>query len=150
MDLSESHAEKWPPLLEHAAPARSRGCRQSEASPREADVVHSLRQKQRRLDKDEIERLIAAYKAGSTVYQLAERWGCHRTTVSQCLKSHGVRMRRVPPSEKQLDDAARLYESGLSLARVGREVGCHPDTLWSHLRQRGVAMRDPHDRRRSR
>jgi lambda repressor-like predicted transcriptional regulator len=91
--------------------------------------------------------LIVDYRTGLTVYQLAARFGCHRSTVSRCLKSNGVRMRLTPPSKEQIEEAVGLYESGLSLAKVGEKIGCNPDTLRLRLRERGVVMRVPHDRR---
>jgi len=107
-------------------------------------VVTKISQQQKRLDDTEIQLLIAEYKTGSTVYQLADKFGCHRTTVSECLKAHGVRMRLKRLTEKQINEAVRLYESGLSSANVGQRVGASPRTVVDRLRERGIPIRDAH------
>ena len=146
MGLSEWDAEKCSPLLEQVTAARLGTLAPSLSTPvDDRPMSKRIRQRQKRLSEDEIEQLVAAYRAGLTVYQLAKQFGCHRTTVSGCLKAGGVRMRRTPPSEEQIEEAARLYESGLSCAQVGQKIGCHPDTLRSRLRERGVVIRGPHD-----
>ncbi|MHB1342759.1 MAG: helix-turn-helix domain containing protein [Thermoleophilia bacterium] len=127
---------------------------QAAAPPKQSMVpkhkaVTRLRQQQTRLDESEVVRLIAEYRSGSKVYQLAARFGCHRTTVSECLKNHGVPMRLTRLTQEQIDEAVRLYESGLSSAKVGKRIGANAETVRQRLRERGVVMRDPHDRRSS-
>ena len=101
-----------------------------------------IRQRQKRLDENEIERLIAEYRTGLTIYQLATRFGCHRTTVSECLKARGIQMRRRPLCEEQIIEAIRLYQSGLSVAKVADQVGAKSETVRLRLIERGVQMRD--------
>jgi len=102
----------------------------------------------RQLGPSEIERLIAGYQRGSTVYELGDEFGIERGTVSIILKRHGVRMRMQKLSEEAIDEAARLYESGLSLAKVGARVGATARTVQLRLREHGVSMRDSHARRK--
>lgn len=52
--------------------------------------IHSISQKQKYLNDNEINLLIASYLGGKSVYALAEQFGCHRTTVSNALKKHNV------------------------------------------------------------
>ena len=111
--------------------------------PREhVEYATRIRQRQKRLDENEIERLIAEYRTGLTVYQLATRFGCHRTTVSECLKARGIQMRRRPLCEEQIIEAIRLYQSGLSVAKVADQVGAKSETVRLRLIERGVQMRD--------
>lgn len=150
MGLSEADANKWPPLLEQIATARLGTSMPSPStSVDDRPLVRQIHQRQKLLSEDEIEQLIAAYRAGSTVYQLAKQFGCHRTTVSGCLKASGVQMRRTPLSHEQIEEAVRLYEAGLSCTKIGHKVGCSPDTVRSHLRQRGVVMRPASHRQES-
>ncbi len=92
--LSDAHAEKWPPLLNQIASAKLRA-----AAPRtrsttvDYGTVARLSQRQKHLDESETERIIALYQSGSSVYELAEQFGCHRQTVSRRLRSRGVQMR---------------------------------------------------------
>lgn len=47
----------------------------------------------RQLDHEQVQQLIREYQAGATVYELAERFGISRQTVSRHLHRHGVPMR---------------------------------------------------------
>lgn len=53
-------------------------------------MIRSIAQKQKYLNAEEINLLIAAYLGGESVYALAEQFDCHRTTVSNTLKKHHV------------------------------------------------------------
>jgi hypothetical protein len=67
-------------------------------------------------------------------------------TISQHIKTAGVKMRLQSLTPQQVDAAAALYATGLSLAGVGRELGCHASTVLIACREKGVAMRKPWDR----
>jgi DNA-binding CsgD family transcriptional regulator len=108
-------------------------------------IVKRLHQPQKILSDEEVSELIIGYKSGLTIYQLAKQFGCHRTTVSQHLKSRGVEMRNRPLTEKQIDEVARLYESGLSCTKVGKIIGVDGETVHRRLRERGVVMRGAHE-----
>lgn len=106
-------------------------------------------QKQKWLQPDEVDELVRGYKSGLTVYELAKRFGCHRTTVSEQLKSHGVKMRLTPMTDEEVDRAIELYRSGLSFAKVGKMLGRDGETIRQRLIARGVRMRDSHGRVRN-
>ena len=88
------------------------------------------------------------YRNGATVYQLAQKFGISRHTVSERLKKKGVTMRGQTPVGELIDSMVGLYESGLSLAEVGVRVGASPGTVHRYLRIHGVQMRDSHGRKR--
>ncbi|WP_186372369.1 helix-turn-helix domain containing protein [Arthrobacter woluwensis] len=115
------------------------------SEPRRDPRKPSLRA-QRRLTANQLEQLIAYYRAGSTVYELAEKFRCNRTTVSKKLKDAGITLRRTPPTDMQINEMVRLYESGLSLERVGERVNFTAHTVLKYLRARHVAIRDTHGR----
>lgn len=96
----------------------------------------------------EVAGLTERYEAGATTYELAERFGVHRETISRRLKSSGARMRgqRLTPAE--IDRAEQLYTAGLSLAKVGQELGCDASKVWRALKVRGLDFRSPNQRRR--
>jgi hypothetical protein len=102
----------------------------------------------RQLCTDQIEQLIADYQSGATVYELGDRFGIERRTVSNILHRHGVPMRRRGLSPEQVDDAIHLYNLGWSLARVGQHLGVDHTTVLNKLRERGVPTRDTHGRPR--
>ena len=102
----------------------------------------------RRLSESDVTELVTRYREGATVYDLAERFGIHRTTVSGHLHRRGVVMRRLGLDEQQVDLAIRLYEQGWSVARISSHCGTNGGTVWLALRARGVRLRDAHGRER--
>ncbi len=106
-------------------------------------------QKQKWLQPEEVDELVDAYTSGLTVYEIAKRFKCHRTTVSGHLKARGVEMRRTPMTEADVDRAAELYESGLSFAKVGQMLGRDGETIRQRLIERGARIRDSHGRVRN-
>jgi hypothetical protein len=103
----------------------------------------------RQLDTDQTQALIQGYLAGATTYELGNRFGIDRRTVSAILRRHGVPMRRRGLSSEDVDDAIRRYEAGWSLARIGEHLNVDSTTVLSRLRERGVPTRDTHGRPRS-
>jgi hypothetical protein len=102
----------------------------------------------RQLRADQVEQLIADYRSGPTVYELGERFGIERRTVSNILHRHGVPMRRRGLSPEQVDHAIHLYNLGWSLARVGDHLDVNHTTVLNKLRERGIPTRDTHGRPR--
>lgn len=103
----------------------------------------------RQLDPDQVKMLIQGYTAGATTYELGDRFGVDRRTVSAILHQHDVPIRRrgLPPD--QVDEAIHLYHLGWSLARVGEHLSVDPTTVLNRLQERGVGIRDTHGRARS-
>jgi radical SAM superfamily enzyme with C-terminal helix-hairpin-helix motif len=105
-----------------------------------------LTQDQKRLTEDEVTEVIAEYRAGATILELATQHGCDRKTVIRYLKLHCVEVRHRRMSSAQIDEAVVLYKSGLSLIRVGKAVGADPKTVKARLMEAGVPMRGVHRR----
>jgi DNA invertase Pin-like site-specific DNA recombinase len=91
----------------------------------------------RQLDTEQTQELIAAYRAGSTVYQ----FGIDRRTVGKILTRNGVQTKHPGLGPADVDQAARLYADGWSLARIGQRLGITATTIHRRLREQGVAMR---------
>ena len=104
-------------------------------------IPRTIKQKQRRLRGAEIDKLVADYLIGATVYELAEQFGVHRSTVSDVLERRGVARRFGPLSPAQIAIAASLYGGGLSLAKVGKQLGCQATTVRDALAKVGVEIR---------
>ncbi|MCA1675280.1 MAG: helix-turn-helix domain containing protein [Actinobacteria bacterium] len=102
----------------------------------------------KQLESQQVQKLITEYTAGATIYQLGERFGIDRRTVSTILHRHDVPMRRRGLRPDQIDEAVRLYEDGCSLARISARIGIDPTTVLARLRDRGVKMRDTQGRER--
>jgi hypothetical protein len=102
----------------------------------------------KQLDDQQVQDLIAGYQAGATVYELGDRFGINRQTVSKLLHRGGISMRMRGLSVEQVDEAVRLYEGGWSLAKIGTRMGVDPTTVLKRLRDRGVKTRDTQGRAR--
>jgi hypothetical protein len=105
-------------------------------------------QRARQLGNDQIEQLITGYQPGSTVYELGNRFGVERRTISNILRRHGVPMRRRGLTPDQVDNAIHLYNLGWSLARVGQHFGVAHTTVLTKPRERGAPTRNTHGRPR--
>jgi AraC-like DNA-binding protein len=106
-------------------------------------------QVQRRLSPAGTQELIAAYRQGAGVKELARRFGIHRETVAAIIDRAGLAPRTRGLSEYQINDAARLYAEGWSLGRLGEKFGVDGTTVWRALLREGVVMRKPQERSKS-
>ena len=95
-----------------------------------------------------MDELVASYRAGSTLRELAARYGVHRNTVRRLVACAGVtpRYRALGPAE--IDEATKLYAAGMSLAAVGASFGVHANTVRSALIKADRRTRDSHGRDR--
>jgi hypothetical protein len=73
--------------------------------------------------------LAADYTAGATVYELADKYGIHRNTVSEHLHRQGIPMRRRGLDPDQARLAGHRYQQGQSLARIGDQLNVDPGTV---------------------
>ncbi|RSN66007.1 hypothetical protein DMH01_06655 [Amycolatopsis sp. WAC 04182] len=117
-------------------------------TPELTSIKRDRPRRARQLSPDQVEQLLAAYQSGATVYELGDRFGIERRTVSNILHRHGVPMRRRGLSPDQVDNAIHLYKLGWSLARVGDHLGVNHTTVLNKLRERGIPTRDTHGRPR--
>jgi predicted DNA binding protein len=77
------------------------------------------------------------------IKELAQRFGIHRTTVTELLRRHGVKLRRVGLTSDDVAAASQMYARGWSVAKLGRNFGVDAVTVWRALRASGVTMRSP-------
>lgn len=145
VDLSELDAKRLRPLLEQITEAKYKQISPPSPTQNKYKCTRTKRQKQKHLDEYEIEQIVAGYTAGESVYELADRFICHRITISNYLKDRGVQMRRVPLDNEKIQEAIHLYESGLSLVKVGEIVGASSKTVRTRLLEQGIVIRSPHD-----
>jgi hypothetical protein len=103
--------------------------------------LRTPRQVQRRLSLDETTKLIARYKAGETVKELALCHGLHRETVSKILTRHGIARRPKGIGPIRLAEVFSAYESGSSLAAIGKALDVDPGTVALALRKANVPLR---------
>jgi transposase-like protein len=92
--------------------------------------------------------LIAAYRAGASLRQLARTHGVGVSTVHTILRRHGEPRRRPgdhprPPTAAQLERERAIreaYAAGLSMHRVARELGLSASLVWKVLHRHRANM----------
>lgn len=110
-------------------------------------VVGESRQSQTRLNASNRAALLDSYAAGVPVQELADRFGVHRSTVSELVRRAGVPARSPGLPESIRREAARLYEGGLTLPQVAARLGISNDGTRSGIVSCGGTIR-PRGRRR--
>lgn len=96
----------------------------------------------------DVDRLVASYTDGFTVYELAAEFQVSRGTVSQHLKARGVRLRLSPMTPKEVQEVLDLYDQGLPMAEVADRVGRSTSLVCLTLKRAGITARDTHGRLR--
>jgi DNA-binding CsgD family transcriptional regulator len=107
------------------------------------------RQHQRRLRQDELDHLVADYRSGIKVKELAECFRITRQTVLEHMRRQSVPRRHPRLGPLDVNEACDLYRSGKSLADIGAVFSVDPGTVRRALTKVGVPMRDPHGRERA-
>jgi transposase len=87
--------------------------------------------------------LVAGYRGGASMNELAQRHGVHRHTVAHGLTLDHCQLRRQGISQEQVPEIMRLYAEDWTLARLGEKYECDPETVRSALRSAGVVLRRP-------
>jgi DNA invertase Pin-like site-specific DNA recombinase len=113
-------------------------------TPEPAPIVERKeKQFHHRLYPEEIQRLIADYRSGVKVKELAIRYQISRNTVIEHVKqAGGVRHRYPALLPAEIAVAVQLYQSGQSLVTVGKHFGINASTVRSALLRAGLEMRD--------
>ena len=110
-------------------------------------MVRSLEMAPTLLRPDQVDDLVAEYRAGATLVELAARFGVNRRTVAAHLVRRAVPIRRGSFDLSRIHEAADLYLSGLTLVEVGLKVGAGPQTVRRALVEHGVPIREGGGRR---
>ena len=99
---------------------------------------------QRRLAPGEVAELVAAYRQGVAVKELAASFRINRTTVLGHLRRHGIpkRDRRALRGD-DVERAKKLYAEGRSADWIAGELGVAASTVRRALQDAGVALRTP-------
>ena len=111
-----------------------------------ATSVNQLRQTQKWLSAEEVEQVISEYKEGKTTYELAERFGCHRQTISATLKKHGVEVDKCKARKKlDTDVVVAMYAEMRTTEEIAGHFGVSSYTVNRCLRENGVKIRSRWD-----
>ncbi|WP_146073556.1 hypothetical protein [Amycolatopsis sp. CA-126428] len=90
---------------------------------------------------EEVEQVVAAFKAGASMQKLADRFGVDRTTILRRLQGLGLRTRfsKLEPDDVQV--AAELYRSGWTIDELARLHHVAASTVRAYMLDAGVALR---------
>lgn len=91
----------------------------------------------------QVDELVAAYAAGTSARELAERYGLHHGTVVAHLKRRSVSLRRRGPTVAQADEAVVLYRQGSTLMEIGVRFGVSQGTVGRAVVKAGYPLRPP-------
>ncbi|NEW30412.1 hypothetical protein [Nocardia cyriacigeorgica] len=98
----------------------------------------------RKLAPEEIVNLVAQYRAGASIAELAREFGMHTQTVDAHLKRQGVEKRSLRKmTNRQVNRAATLYQAGWSTTDLAKEFGVAAPTIRATLMRAGVQLRSP-------
>jgi transposase-like protein len=95
------------------------------------------------MDPGEIDDLAEAYKAGTSIKDLADEFEIDRSTLMKHLKGMDIPRRYPALDPAQSEEACRLYQSGLTSTEVGNLFRVSADTVLRTLRRSGVEVRRP-------
>lgn len=82
-----------------------------------------------RLGPDQLDAIVARYKAGETTTALAREYAISHSSILRLFKQRGVqaRVRGLTPDKKR--EVLRLRTEGLIIREVAKRVGCSYDTV---------------------
>ena len=105
-------------------------------------VKRKITQTQKRLNNAEIASIIEEYKNGMSTYTLAEKYSCHRNTVSNHLKKHGIEVTMAKvTTEQDKQKIVDLYKGGLNTTEIAERFKVSYVTVIKYLHENGVQMR---------
>lgn len=110
-----------------ASRARGAGRAATQRADARGPVVEKSRQSQTRLNASNRAALLDSYVAEVPVQELADRFGVHRSTVSELVRRAGVPTRNPGLPHSIRREAARLYGEGLTLPQVAARLGISND-----------------------
>lgn len=111
---------------------------------RHGDIeANKLKQPQKCFSSEEVRTLIVGYQSGKSTCALAKEIGCHKETVSNVLKKHGV----LVTNRLQLDINRLIeqYAAGKTLEQIALSMEISSATVRDRLTKAGVKMRNRWD-----
>ena len=94
-------------------------------------IVKGISQQQKHLKPEEIEQIVQRYQNGESTYELAEVFGCHRSTIANNLRKQGV---KVSIEKINLEEAIMLYESGWTTKQLADRYHISDNAVSRRLR----------------
>jgi uncharacterized protein (DUF433 family) len=105
-------------------------------------IVKEITRHQRRLSDAEMGQIIIAYQNGKTTYELATEYGCHRNTISQNLKKHGIHVFKDKAQMKiNATKVIEMYSAKHTIDQIAECFDVSAHTIRQCLCRNGVGMR---------
>ena len=86
--------------------------------------------------------IVTAYKSGVSTNDLAVKYGCHRRTIANQLKKHGITVTR---EKLNMNDAIQMYEAGATTKEIAKKYHMSDNAVSYRLKKSGVQMRTKWD-----
>lgn len=87
-----------------------------------------------RITPERLEAMIADYESGMSAYDLADKYGQHRTTIMKHLAAAGIRSRVAVPTDEEVLLWRELHAEGLGFKTIARRVERNHKTVRKYLR----------------
>lgn len=103
-------------------------------------------QRHKDLSDKEIDDIVAGYLSGKSTYALAEKFGCHRRTVTKALEKRGIVVDKRK-AMKKLDEerVVALYAAMHTIEEIAKQFNVSANTITRCLKNHGVKMRNRWD-----
>jgi len=101
-----------------------------------------IEKSQKYLTNAEAASIVEEYKSGLSTNALAVKYGCHRNTISRCLKKHGVEVKTEKlDTEADVAEIINMYNEGFNAVEIAERFGVAKTTVLCRLHANGVEMR---------
>jgi DNA invertase Pin-like site-specific DNA recombinase len=89
----------------------------------------------------ELDDLVEAYKAGTSIRDLADEFEIDRSTILKYFQGMDIPRRYPALDPEQCEEVCRLYEGGLNSTEIGEMFEVSADTVLRTLRRNGLTPR---------
>lgn len=105
-------------------------------------TVKTIKQRQKTLSELEIRTIIQKYQNGTSPYDLAKEFDCHRQTISDTLKRNGIEVsHRASAKPDLVKKIIELYADMKTPKGIGAIVGLDCGTIRQVLKDNGIYIR---------
>ena len=105
-------------------------------------IVKSIKQQQKNLSELEIQTICKKYQSGSSSYELAKEFNCHRGTITAALRRNGIEVSHKATTKPELvKRVIELYAEMKTPKEVSSIVGINEGTVRSILHDNNVYIR---------
>ena len=142
--LSEINSKNYEIILDKIK------CLSLTTAPDSSEPIHSgnvnnikteIKQQQKHLSNEELELIAQKYLAGTSTYDLAQEFGCHRYTISNNLKRMGIDVSgHVEGRKYKTEEVIRLYTiEKKSVRQIAQMFGVCDGTVYKCLRRNNIS-----------